>query len=278
MKSIDLIIPTDNSYSDFGKVSGWRLCFQTGISTFSELHIIHDWCTQREIENSFSAPYLFCRADAPIGYGNKLPRGRIIPPAELYPYVREVSKVCNQAVVLVYSKPEAKIGATLLRNPSRSETSGAIMVIMENKTYVYIEHVGKGFDIGDITRGKAVHNSIRIPWDILFEDPSQIYRSVYYDFPMYSYHVSETNYSIQRLERINQITSLNEEKNENCGEKIPYYAEFLTLTLFKKIFEELINKVILQQLNLRYPTIGIMINIYEGNFCALEIWTPSRSK
>ena len=149
------------------------------------------------------------------------------------------------------------------------------MVVFEKGRQVLIESVGPGYDVGDLTRGKAVHTSLTIPWDFIFENPRTLFRQAQQNFRFFN--ISQENYEVSRKNRIEEAAALcGMDRKEEIAKAIPTEVTHLNNRLFNKIYRECIEKIILKSELVQEP-IGLIMNIYEGQFCIFEIWQSARS-
>ena len=58
---------------------------------------------------------------------------------------------------------------------------------------------------------------------------------------------------------------------------IPEETPRLDYKLFKKLYDECIDKVIYGNIQMPRTPFGIMMNIYEEKFCVFEVWNIERS-
>lgn len=277
MKNIIEIDISENNYytSSYGKVNGWVLCKKLGLPTFSKLYMVKDYIDVCEdsILSTFGKSPLLCRTDAPWGHGNKLPRGRNVTVMQINNFLKEIKQCTSKGVVLIYKNPYGLDKQEII---PRYELDGGIFVLFEFDR-ILVEHVGKGFDVGDITRGKTVHNSIVIPNCIMYDTPYEIFKYSKVIFPDNFYTISSKDYKNDKINRENELVYvLNEQSYSTTKNKIPDFVQPLTLDLFKKIYQECIEKVIYTDVVLRKP-FGIMMNLFHDVFCIFEVWQERRS-
>ena len=159
----------------------------------------------------------------------------------------------------------------------RYKTNGAIMVVFEKENKILIDYVGAGFDVGDITRGKNIHTALSIPWNSIYEKPSNNYK---YAKMMKEnwFQISDKQYQVSRENRINElITNLKEKDNTEIISSIPTETPKLPYELFEKLYTECIDRIIYSGIRNNNKPYGIMMNIYNDKFCVFEVWNIERS-
>ncbi len=277
MKSItEINIYEDNDYvKTYGKINGWVLCRKLELPTFSKMYVISDYIDESDqaILGTFGTIPLLCRTDAPWGYGNSLPRGRNVTIFQINSFLEKVKKCTDKGVLLICVNPY-KLNTNQII--PRYKIDGGIFVLFEFDRII-IEHVGRGFDVGDITRGKSVHNRIIMPTSIIYEKPYEIFKYSKINFPNNFYSISIQDYKIEKINRERELVEvLSEQDFSHIKSEIPDSAQPFTLNMFKKVYKECIEKVIYSSIAIEKP-FGIMMNIYNNNFCIFEVWQRKRS-
>jgi len=210
-----------------------------------------------------------------MGMGNQLPRGRDLKAEDIPLFCGEVQKICNEAVILVFEHPSIKLTGRYI---PRYQVSGGIMAIIDKRGNIDIEFVGAGFDVGEITRGKQVHTSISIPFKEAYERLNYLFRLNRLNLIGRRYDISEEKYIVSRQLRINELkTCLGEDKYKDIEKYIPQNRPILSLSLFKKVFQNCIESVLYSDDPELGDVCGIMMNIYETRIYVFEIWKPIRS-
>lgn len=280
MQSMKNILEVDvlenNDYvNTYGKVNGWALCKKLGLPTFSQMYIISDYIDESDatLADAFGTDPLLCRTDAPWGYGNMLPRGRNITIFQINNFLKEIKRRVPKGVLLICVNPYNLNSNRII---PRYKIDGGIFVLFEFDR-VLIEHVGPGFDVGDITRGKSVHNRIIIPNSMIHDRPYEIFKYSKINFPENFYSISPRDYKIAKINREQELVEvLNEQDFSIAKNEIPDSALPFTLEMFKKLYQECIAKVIYSNIIIEKP-FGIMMNIYNNSFCVFEVWQKRRS-
>ncbi len=87
-----------------------------------------------------------------------------------------------------------------------------------------------------------------------------------------------SQYKVSRNNRINELVSnLKEQEVQEIEESIPKETPHLDYGLFKKLYNECIDKIIYGDFQMPRKPFGIMLNIYEDKFCVFEVWNIERS-
>ena len=262
--------------SRYGKLKGWDVCNSLGLQSFGDVYVLRDYIdtSSPKIRQMFGEEPLLCRTDAPIGQGYKLIRGRDVKLDDINDYLKEVKECTEDGVILMSKHPSTMLTG---HYTPRYKTNGAIMVVFEKNDKILIDYVGPGFDVGDITRGKTVHTALEIPWDSIYEKPIHNYK----DAKMLAkglFQIKDRQYEVSRNNRISELTwNLKEHETEEIERSIPKKTPHLDYKLFKKLYDECVDKIIYGNFQMPNKPFGIMMNIYEDKFCVFEVWNIERS-
>ncbi len=262
--------------SKYGKLKGWDVCNRLGLQSFGDVYILRDYIdiNNSKIRDIFGDEPLLCRTDAPIGQGYKMIRGRDVKLDDINNYLKEVKKCTEDGVILMSKHPSTMLTG---HYTPRYKTNGAIMVVFEKEDRILIDYVGPGFDVGDITRGKTVHTAIQIPWNSIYEKPTHNYKDAQMVWKGL-FQINDDQYKVSRNNRINELVSnLKEQEVQEIEESIPKETPHLDYGLFKKLYNECIDKIIYGDFQMPRKPFGIMLNIYEDKFCVFEVWNIERS-
>ena len=235
-----------------------------GLSTISDLYVMIGECDNTVLKNKKEC--LFVRIDAMREERFNLPRGKDVNYQQLNEYLNWARKFCPNAILLIAEHPSIQSVGEYI---PREETNGGVSILIEFGFRVVIEYVGHGFDVGEITRSKCVHNSMIIPWEILLERPSKIYYMVK-KMGLY-YSISSDGYTKSRNERIKNLCDLCPQIVNNIQDCIPYEASHLTLTLFENIFNDCITNIIWNLCFHDKKRVQVVGNIYKNVICYFEI-------
>ena len=221
------------------------------------------------ILNDHNYEIVMCRPDALIGEGNYLPRGRDLPPEKINSFLLETKKIQKSGILLGFRHPSIELTGKYI---PRYKTSGAIVVIFNVGESIMFEHVGPGFDAGEITRGKAVHNSLIIPWNDRFEKPSQIFRLARMKFYQ-RFHIDHKQYLEVRQSRIKELVeNLGEILIDDIVSSIPLKPTDLDFKLFLNIYANCIEELIYSETTSLGNKFGIVLNVYNEKIHIFEIW------
>lgn len=129
--------------------------------------------------------------------------GQFVQKTEVEDYIKHVKNNNPNGVVLCIETEKG--------THEKIKTQGAFNVYLQVGDTVYIDFLGKGFDMGAITKGKSTHESWTIPWDeILFLEPNNMNRFGYKKIDEENYiqtvndrkiHLINLNYSLDEIEK-----------------------------------------------------------------------------
>ncbi len=255
----------------FGKVRGLLKGASAGLPVAQRGYLVTDEDDDINViveDTDFSN--VVCRPDAPIGKGNNLPRGRDVEVTEILSFLKEIRKICKDAVLLVLKSPSVE---AVGRYIPRYAVDGGAMVIVHKGSNVTYEYVGAGFDVGDITRGKTVHSRVEVPWDLRNDKEA----SIFWQTKLLGGRedISHAGYVVSRQERINELQNKFNFDEVLLQKHISRQRPSLTLNTFRCL-----NRVVQPVLHSGVDFgnhYGIMMNIYESHPYVFELWLPSRS-
>lgn len=253
----------------YGKLRGIYLAKKYEISCMDEFYIMSDYLTKQDLDDlQFLSGFpLFCRVDAEIGKASNLIRGKNVYLEDLNIYFAE-AKMKNENSIVIFSKHPSVI----LTNKyiPRQKTKGGFLVTIEKYDKIRIEYVGEGFDPSEMTKGKMLHSGVYIPWELIYEKTSDIYKYCK-TIPELSYQISKDEYLKTRDIRITELKEcLNEENTQ-----IPYVVPILSYDLFKELYDNYISKIIYS--DEKFPDIcGISANLYDREIAIIEVWEINR--
>lgn len=255
----------------YGKISGLLLAHRhhLPVPNFFWICSFKDCsCNLPKSKNKY-----LCRPDAPRGKGNNLPRGRDLAEHEIPLFFKEVTKICSEAIILIFQHPSLSLTGSYI---PRYQADGGATILINKEEDVTIEFVGKGFDVGDITRGKTVHTSLSIPIAYVFERYRHLYRNNLKGIVGNRFDITSELYNISRTKRITELKSDIGEKH-SFENDIPLVENTLSYKQFKTIFTECVEPIILSNDPVLNHIFGIMMNIYKGHLYIFEIWNSSRN-
>jgi hypothetical protein len=264
------------AYAHYGKVSGVLRAAALGLPSSRKGFVVeHPDDDLSMIAENDAYRIVLCRPDAPMGQGNQLPRGRDLGLLSISSYLQGIQRFCPNAIVLAFIHPSIEL---LGRYAPRYETTGAANVLIHRHERIVFEYVGPGFDVGDITRGKAAHASLVIPWEHRFDKPSEMLRearAVHHSL----YHVSRPDYLASRRYRIKELAAPLGESSDLADRAIPSTAPTLTLPVLDLIHRSSLGKIhaVFGGESTLAPISSILMNLYATGAHVFEIWESKRS-
>ena len=152
-------------------------------------------------------------------------QGDIVSKEAVKDYIRRVKEYNSNGVVLCIDTEE--------ETRDNINTNGAFNVYLEMKDKAYIDFLGKGFDVGGITRGKENHEAWSIDWeDILFVTPRNMnqYRN---------YMISDSEYINTAKRRLQSLLDKGYKREEIKG-IIPKSYSPMSLSIKEMILDEIL--------------------------------------
>lgn len=265
-------------YCKFRKVKGLLHAFQLGLPVPREGFLYVDTSDAIRLVGSREGySVVLCRPDSPIEDSFRLPRGRDIAIDEIPLFLVMIRKKCPTAIVIGFKHPSIAISGSYV---PRYQTEGAVSVYWEKTVGITVEHVGPGFDVGDLTRGKTVHSRLWIPWNERYGRAKDWLR---YSEHVHrtSWHISEVEYAIARNSRIQELTrELGEIRLKDIQSSIPTTSLRCGLPTLKRIQLEIIENILYSSVEDRdlaeSTRFLVMANIYKAGTSVLELWLPDQ--
>lgn len=264
-----------DSYSKYIKFSGLVLAKRHSLPVLDEGWVIFD---DKNLDLSPLMPWratpFLCRPDAKFGTGYLLPRGRDVFFDGIQEFASEIKSLDPDAILLVFKHPSVVITGHYI---PRYHLHGGVMIVVDKLNFVDIEFVGYGFDVGDITRGKAAHTSFRVPLSFIFHKPAEIMRHLNCGVLGNRFDITSEAYLLSRQERIRELSyKLGESAGHHLDGSIPMHYRPPHLGLFSKcVF--LVQDLLLDGTSEFDNPFGIMINLYKNYLFVFEIWRFRRS-
>jgi len=259
-----------NELGRYGKLAGLLKAASIGLPVARKGYVIEsedDDLSELVADKDFSVS--MCRPDAPTGFGNDLPRGRDLEADKILPFLSEIRSKNGRAVLLVLKTPSVEATGRYI---PRYEISGACMAMVSMGDSIKFDYVGRGFDVGEITRGKAAHYSIVVPWEMRHEKEASI---MWQSRAFHLHHqIDAATYDLLRKERIDELEN-NLGANGFPENSIPPEIEPFDLDKFRK-FNRIVRSALCST-KLSDNDFGIMMNLYDNEVYVFEIWHPSRS-
>jgi hypothetical protein len=261
----------ETKYFHYGKITGLLFAHKLNLPVSTSGWICSSITDSIDLPD-FQNKYL-CRPDAPKGMGNQLPRGKDLMAVEIIPFMKEIKKISEDGIILIFRHPTLELFGQYI---PRYQSFGGATVIIDKKKDVTIEFVGPGFDVGDLTRGKAVHTNVVIPINEIFIKVSRLYRYNFKNIIGTRFDIPEKQYRHSRKERIAEL-KLRLGESQNIDKFIPINPTYLSLRMFKSILLTCIEPVIFSNDPRLNNIFGIMMNIYRNKLHVFEIWSPERN-
>jgi hypothetical protein len=257
----------------YGKIKGYLLSTEYDLPSSKKGFIIHERISKELVKKLNDEDIYLCRADAPYGYGKYLPRGKDLKLNNINIYINEIKRISKDAIIICLKHPSHILADRYI---PRYKTQGAINIAFNVNENIIIEFVGIGFDVGDITRGKEVHDSIIIKWCERFSNPYDIF--LFKNIYRYEYFISQGLYSKSRNNRIYELSQkLNESELNDINMTIPLVPQRINYELFSKIYYSCIDSILSRNIKKLGDKFSILINLYDYNLYVFEIWQMMRS-
>lgn len=255
--------PNDQrNIAKYGKAYGTVLLHKwlPNICRTRNLFVFDSYEDYKKIEEQL--PEIFvCRADAKVG---DIPtfrvEGTLMRKEGVAEYIKRVKQSNPNGVVLCTDNEEW--------TREKIRTDGAFNVYFYVGEKISIDFLGKGFDMGAITKGKESHEVWNIDWDdILFVKPNGTMNQ-YRD-----YIISQEKYLESARRRIEYLLQIGYTREQIKG-KIPKYYIPMQPSLKEKILDEIIFKIYEQIEHLTHAglkSFGVQGMIIDGELYPIEI-------
>lgn len=151
--------------------------------------------------------------------------GNFVKKTEVEAYIKRVKQSNPKGAVLCIDTEEG--------TQEKVKTDGAFNIYLEMYDKVYIDFLGKGFDMGAITKGKENHEAWVIDWkDILFVTPKNMNR---YRKSI----ISNEDYLNSARRRLQHLINIGYNKEQIQG-KIPSIYTPMPLSIKEMLLNEII--------------------------------------
>lgn len=270
----DSIQRLEDKFGDFRKVRGQLLADKFNLPPKVRKGVIlnsEDLGT--DFEMPALTPLITCRIDLPPSAKSQqyLLRGKNVTPEKVKDYLEEIMKLNNEAILICL---EDSTVVTTGRYLPRWEYSGGATTMVDLKNrQAALEFVGPGFDASYLTRGKCVHHSFMMPFDLMKTPVSRLFDfNNRLDGRIY-YRSDDSAYSVSRAERIDDLA-----RYLTVDTDVKTLEESIPTTLpelQKEVWEEIYQSCLLPLVNgPKAPSalFGASINIYEGKPYVFEVW------
>ena len=162
--------------------------------------------------------------------------GRFARKTDVEEYVGRVKEKNPNGVVVCIDTEEG--------THEKIKTDGAFNVYMQLYDKVFVDYLGKGFDMGAITKGKEIHESWVIDWkDVLFLKPSNINEQR-------TFLISQDDYLESARRRLAHLLNIGYEPEEIKG-KIPKTYTPMSLTIKDMLINDVIVPLYFQKNKLK---------------------------
>ena len=218
----------------YGKAYGTALLREwlPGICKTNNLFIVDSEAEFKKVQDRLPEIFI-CRADAKTGEAPTLGvEGCVIKKEDAISYIKKVKQSNPNGVTLLIDTQEG--------TKEKVNTNGAFNVYLQMDDKLYIDFLGKGFDMGAITKGKENHESWVIDWkDILFVTPENMntHRKAI---------ISEEHYLESARRRLQYLIDIGYKKDEIKG-KIPKKYQPMSLAIKEMILEQIVMPLYLQK-------------------------------
>lgn len=184
--------------------------------------------------------------------------GKFARKSDVEEYIKRVKQKNPQGVVLCIDTEEG--------THERVKTDGAFNVYLHLYEKVYIDFLGKGFDMSAITKGQEIHESWAIDWNkLLFLKPNNMNQER-------TYLTTQENYLDSAKRRLVHLLNIGY-KEEELKEKIPRKYTQMPLSIKEMLLNEIIFPLYCQKNKLRASglnSFGVQGMIIGGKLFPIE--------
>lgn len=247
------------SIKQYGKAYGVVLMkkWLPNASKIKNLFVLDSYDEFKKIEDRLPEKFSV-RADSKIGEPHLKIQGNVIEKGMMQDYIGKVKKCSEKGVVICM---DAEPGTQ-----DNVHTNGAFNVYFEVMDKVFIDYLGKGFDIGGITRGKENHEVWVIDWEnLLFATP--------YNMNKYrTYIVNDSDYIESAYRRLGALLNKGFTRDDIKG-IIPRAYKPMSLAMKEKILDEIIFPIYCESKRLKdsgLTSFGVQGMIIGDNLCPIE--------
>jgi hypothetical protein len=266
----------DNFKQELRRYVTYRKCFGLLTANMCYLPIVKSGFVVSGDFDEQIIPYLknkygniiMCRTDAPFNAWQNISRGRDIEIEDIREhYINMYNSVSTQIVLLCFQHPAVYFTGEFIE---RWAISGGATVLIIWGEQIIIEYVGKGFDVGDLTRGVNLpHQRFSIPWSIRNNDFDRIWELMCVEC------IKKNDYTLSRKSRIGAMQKMGYEQ-KTVETNIPQVFTPIQSDIFQDLYNKCVRPVLNKKsLFLEENSITILVNIYENAFHVFEIWESS---
>lgn len=257
-------------YAMYRKCYGLLTASMCDLPIVSEGFIISGSVDEKDIQEMVVdyGDIVMCRPDAKYNSWHRLLRGKDVCTKDILNYYNENRKHVSEMVLLCFKHPSIYFTGNKVE---RWGISGGINILFLWYSKIIVDYVGKGFDVGDISRGQTQpHQTITIDWSMVRKDLQSVWDTLSYSI------ISQDAYSESRKNRIEFLKTqgYNFQILENS---IPLSFEPMEYKCFQLLYKECIMPVVWKKnlFNEQIP-ITILVNRYQFKFHVFEIWESSK--
>ena len=199
------------------------------------------------------------RADAKTGEPATLGvEGNFARKDQVEEYISRVKKSNPNGVVLCLDQEEG--------TREKVRTDGAFNVYLQMGQKVYIDYLGKGFDMGGITKGKENHETWAFDWEeALFVSP--------YNMDKYNHSIiTQEQYLASARRRLQQLLNLGYSKEYIKG-KVPKTYSPMPNSIKERLLDDILLPLYEKRLDLEkngLKSFGVQGTIVDGELCPIE--------
>lgn len=255
------------SYTAYRKSYGLLTANMCSLPIVKRGFIVSGEIPQEQISylNTKYGEIIMCRTDAPSTSWYHIPRGRDLSINCLNQHYKYMTNFSTAKIILLcFEHPSIYFTGKYIE---RWNISGGVNVLLIWGEKLIIEYVGKGFDVGDITRGiVSPHQRIVIPWQIIRYDTAFIWKAAS------KWYVNEKQYCDTRAARLKALEKLHIIK-EQADMSIPYCYTPVSYDDFQRLYSNCVTPVLdKRKVFQEDKMISILVNRYNETFHVFEIW------
>ena len=190
--------------------------------------------------------------------------GRFARKTDVEAYIKRVKEKNPNGVVVCIDTEEG--------THEKVKTDGAFNVYIQLFDKIFIDYLGKGFDMAAITKGKEVHESWVIDWnDVLFLKPNNINNNRIF-------LISQDNYLESARRRVSHLLNIGYNPEDIKG-KIPRNYSPMSLSIKDMLINEIIIPLYVQKNDLKEAKLnsfGVQGMIIDNKLFPIEINRKAR--
>lgn len=262
---------------NFGEVlkqfSGYRKCFGLLTAGICDLPIVKrgfvflnpvDEVNLMLLREKYGQ-IIMCRIDSLASSWHNIPRGRDIGVLQLSSYYEKVRNTISPNIIfLCFQHPSIFFTGNYIERYNISGAYNALIVWGEK---IIIEYVGKGFDVGDLTRGILMpHQNIEIPWECACHFSNMVNDKLHISY------IDKANYTFSRERRIAALAKMGYDI-ETIMSNIPSEFTPISFSGFLQFYKKCIAPVLYKHhLFTQEKPITILVNVYGKYYHVFEVF------